>query len=257
MTSNARRHAFIQGSRSRVAVIIPALNEEEAIGLVLRDIPKNVAEQVIVVDNGSTDETARTAESCGATVKFEPQRGYGAGCLTGMRSLDSDIDIVVFLDADHSDYPEEMEALIAPIMERRADLAVGTRTVNDASRKALSWHQRWGNGLATRLIARLFGYRYTDLGPFRAIRRDALDRLRMRDRGFGWTVEMQVKAACSGLRVVEVPVRYRSRIGRSKISGTAWGSLRAGINILYVIAKYSLHYESCRTRALSRSLADG
>lgn len=246
MKSDGERGVF-GARRPRVGVIIPALNEEKAIKLVLRDIPRSIVDEVIVVDNGSTDGTARAAESLRATVQSEPERGYGAACLKGVACLGPEIEIVVFLDADYSDHPDELGTLVRPIAENLADFVLGSRMLRKESRKALTLHQRWGNRLATKLVEWRFGYRFTDLGPFRAIRRDVLDRLRMQDRGFGWTVEMQVKAACVGLRALEVPVRYRSRIGRSKISGTVWGSLRAGVKILHTIAKYALHFEPCRT----------
>jgi glycosyltransferase involved in cell wall biosynthesis len=246
----------LQAGRPRVGVIIPALNEEKAIGLVLRDIPRRIVDQVVVVDNGSTDGTARVAESLGAAVRREPERGYGAACLKGLESLRPDIEIVVFLDGDYSDHPEEIETLVRPIAENLADFVIGSRTLREESRRALSWQQRWGNRLATKLVGWRFGYRFTDLGPFRAIRRDALESLGMRDRGYGWTVEMQVKAACTNLRAEEVPVLYRPRIGRSKISGTFVGALRAGAKILYTIAKYALQHEPCRARTLSRSAAE-
>lgn len=240
MNSDLGGRAGLQGIRPRVGVVIPALNEEKAIGSVLRDIPQGLVDQVIVVDNGSTDATAREALSCGATVKIEPQRGYGAACLTGIRSLAYDIEIVVFLDADYSDHPEQIEELTLPIAQNRADFVIGTRTIQAASRKALSLQQHWGNRLATELISWFFGYRYTDLGPFRAIRRDALKALCMEDRGYGWTVEMQVKAASARMRILEVPVRYRARIGYSKVSGTLRGVVGAGTKILYTIGRYAL-----------------
>jgi glycosyltransferase involved in cell wall biosynthesis len=246
----------LASTRPRVGVIIPALNEEKAIRLVLRDIPRSIVDQVIVVDNGSSDNTAREAESGGAIVKHEPRRGYGAACQTGIKALLPNIDLCVFLDADYSDYPEEIEMLLSPIAENRADFVIGSRTLRADSRKALSWQQRLGNGLATKLIRWRFGYQFTDLGPFRAIRRDALEALSLRDRGYGWTVEMQVKAACAGLRVVEVPVRYRTRIGTSKISGTLLGAMFAGTKILYTIAKYARRYKPCGARMISRPVAE-
>ena len=257
MSVEAGSDAGRGSARPRVGVIIPALNEEKSIGLVLRDIPRGIVDQVVVVDNGSTDGTARVAESLGATVRFEAKRGYGAACLTGIKALGPDIVIVVFLDADYSDHPGEMGMLVRPIAENRADFVIGSRTLREESRKALSWQQRWGNWLATKLMAWRFGYRFTDLGPFRAIRRDALESLCMRDRGYGWTVEMQVKTARAGLRVEEVPVLYRPRIGRSKISGTLSGAVCAGTKILYTIAKHALQYEPCRARMISRPVAGG
>ena len=240
-----------------MGVVIPALNEEKAIRRVLRDIPRTIVDQVVVVDNGSSDNTAREAESCGATVKYEPKRGYGAACQTGIEALTPDIDIVVFLDADYSDHPEEMEMLVSPIAENRADFVIGSRTLSDGSRRALTRQQHWGNRLATVLIRWRFGYQFTDLGPFRAIRRGVLEALSMKDRGYGWTVEMQVKAACAGLRVVEVPVRYRPRIGRSKVSGTFCGAVGAGVKILYTIGRYALKYGPCRQPVISTPTASG
>jgi len=192
-----------------------------------------------VVDNGSTDGTAQVAAEIGAQVVSEPTPGYGRACLAGMAALGSDIDTIVFLDGDHSDYPEEIPMLLAPIERGEADLVIGSRVAR-AQRGSLTLPQRFGNRLACFLIHRLFGVRYTDLGPFRAIRRDALERLKMQDQGFGWTVEMQAKAARHRLRTGEVPVRYRRRIGRSKISGTISGTIRAGTAILSTIGKIAL-----------------
>jgi glycosyltransferase involved in cell wall biosynthesis len=231
-----------------VAVIIPALNEEKSIGLVLRDIPKKTVDWVILVDNGSTDRTAHVAASLGAIVTYQPERGYGAACLAGIKSLPVETDVIVFLDADYSDHPEEIELLIQSILRNQVDFVVGSRTIQSGSRATLTWQQHWGNRLATKLIEWRFGYRFTDLGPFRAIRRDAFEALAMHDRGYGWTVEMQVKAVCACLKVVEVPVRYRPRIGHSKIGGTFSGALCAGAKILYTIAKHALQHEPCPTR---------
>ena len=223
-----------------VGVIIPALNEEQSIGRVLADIPAGLADTVVVVDNGSTDRTAAVAAAAGATVVSESRRGYGQACLTGMAALAAaDVDVVVFLDGDYSDYPEEMGSLVEPIIRGDADFVVGSRVRGERQQGALLPQARFGNALATWLIHLLYGVEYTDLGPFRAIRNEALERLQMADRDFGWTVEMQAKAARRRLRVTEIPVRYRKRIGTSKISGTVKGSILAGYKILSTIARYA------------------
>lgn len=224
-------------------IIIPARNEADGIRLVLKEIPKGLVDTVIVVDNGSTDRTAREAKQAGARVVHEPKPGYGRACLAGLAALDGFADTVVFMDADHSDYPEELSLLIDPIKEGKADLVIGSRSAT-AQAESLTPQQRFGNALACWLMRCLFGTRYTDLGPFRAISRKALGRLQMRDKAFGWTVEMQAKAAIFGLRVVEVPVRYRPRIGRSKISGTLSGTLRAGAAILSTVFALAWKYRS-------------
>lgn len=221
----------------RVAVIIPALNEEASLPLVLTQIPAGLASFVIVVDNGSTDGTAEAALTSGAHVVRETRKGYGAACLRGIRSLPEDANVVVFLDADNSDFPGEMPEVIRPILEGRADLVIGSRVLGEREPGALLPQARFGNLLACFLIRCGFRHRYTDLGPFRAIRRNALESLEMTDRTFGWTVEMQVKAVKRGLRIVEVPVRYRRRVGRSKITGTLSGTVRAGFKILGTIAR--------------------
>lgn len=220
----------------RVAVIIPARNEALALGQVLSEIPSEAVHHIIVVDNGSTDGTAQVAEEIGLWVVSEPTPGYGRACLAGIAALEPDIDTVVFLDGDHSDYPEEIPVLLAPIERGEADVVIGSR-ITHAQRGSLTLPQRVGNRFACFLIDRLFGFRYTDLGPFRAIRRDALARLRMQDLAFGWTAEMQAKAARAGLRIAEVPVRYRPRIGRSKISGTLHGTICAGWAIVTTILR--------------------
>ena len=220
---------------SRIAVVIPALNEEASIGKVLADLPDGVHE-VVVVDNGSTDRTADVARAAGAHVIVESRRGYGAACLTGISTL-SDPDIVVFLDADYSDHPDELSRVVAAILANEADMVIGSRVLGEAEPGSLSPVARFGNALSCALIRVIWGVRYTDLGPFRAIRFDALTRLRMDDRDYGWTVQMQARAARLRMRGVEVPVSYRRRIGRSKISGTVRGVIGAGTKILYTIAK--------------------
>ena len=226
-----------RAARLIVDCVIPALNEAASIGRVLELLPRPLVRRAVVSDNGSVDGTADVARAHGALVVSEPERGYGAACLRGIGALELDPpDVVLFLDGDLSDDPSEAEQLVEPICSGRADLVIGSRTRGVREPGALTPQARFGNWLATRLIRSLYGVRYTDLGPFRAIRWDSLRRLGMRDRAFGWTVEMQVKAARRGVRAEEIPVRYRRRIGRSKISGTVSGSVRAGIAILGVIA---------------------
>lgn len=220
-------------------MVIPVFNEQEAIQNVLSDIPGHLDADVVVVDNGSTDRTVELARRMGARIVHERRRGYGWACLAGIDALKNP-DIVVFLDGDYSDYPEEMTLLVNPIVEGRADLVIGSRVLGNREAGALLPQARFGNWLATWLIRRLFGARFTDLGPFRAIAYPALLRLEMRDRTFGWTVEMQVKAARMKLRFLEVPVSYRRRIGVSKITGTMSGTIRAGWKILYTIFKHRL-----------------
>jgi glycosyltransferase involved in cell wall biosynthesis len=222
-----------------ISVIIPAYNEEHSIGRVLNDLPKEKLKEIIVVNNASTDNTAEVARINGATVVEERRRGYGAACLRGI-SVVSDSDIVVFVDGDYSDYPEELDQLIKPITENRADFVLGSRMIYPESREALLPQARYGNKLATFLIYIFFGYRFTDLGPFRAIRFDSLKQINMVDTDFGWTVEMQIKAIKNNLRIEEIPVHYRKRIGISKITGTISGTFKAGAKIMYTIFKYLL-----------------
>lgn len=221
----------------KISVIIPALNEEASIGSVIGHIPGHLVNEVIVVDNGSVDRTKEVAAAHGARVVQEARRGYGYACLKGIQEA-RDPEIVVFLDGDFSDYPEEIESLIEPIRQNRADLVIGSRTLGNRQPGALPPHAMLGNRLASFLIYLFYGFRYTDLGPFRAIRFSSLQELGMADRNFGWTVEMQMKALQKGLRVMEIPVSYRKRIGTSKISGTMSGSIKAGAKIIWTIFKY-------------------
>lgn len=220
-------------------MIIPALDEELSIGAVVRSIDRALVAQIIVGDNGSIDRTAEIARESGAEVTLVSDRGYGAACAGALTKLDSSIDMVIFMDADGSDDPSEMESLISPIRNGDADLVIGSRVLGTVEKGALTPQQRAGNILATFLISLLFRHRYTDLGPFRAIRRSTLDEMKMKDRRYGWTVEMQIRALQMGARVREVPVTYRRRIGKSKISGTITGVIKAGFWILWTIAKYS------------------
>ena len=224
----------------KVAVIIPARNEQDAIVRVVADIPPQIAADVIVVDNDSGDATARRAAECGARVVHEPRRGYGQACLTGIAAMRPEAEIVVFLDGDYSDFPGEMPRLLEPLQAGRADLVIGSRVLGRREPGAMLPQARWGNALATFLIRRLYGVSYTDLGPFRAIRRETLERIGMADRDFGWTVEMQVKAARLGVPTEEVPVSYRPRLaGTSKVTGTLTGTVRAGWKILSTILRHA------------------
>lgn len=219
---------------------MPALNEEQAIGGVIRALQAEGFARIIVADNGSSDRTREIARAAGATVVDQARRGYGAACLAGIAAVQGTgpDTIVAFIDADGSDDARDLQALIAPLCDDRADLVIGSRTLGAHERGALPRHAQFGNALATWLIRARTGYRYSDLGPMRALRLGTLRQLAMQDLDFGWTVEMQMKAARLRLRVLEVPVRYRRRIGQSKISGTLLGSARAGIKILLTIARH-------------------
>ena len=225
-----------------ISIVIPALNEERSIGLVANDL-KKIARQtrlkieIIVCDNGSTDATAAIAKKAGCTVVPETERGYGAACLRALKEVSPQTQCILFIDADYSDYPEEFPGLITPILHGEADMVIGSRTLAGAVRErgSLTPQQRFGNWLATLLIRLFFRQRYTDLGPFRAVSPKALAQLKMNDRNFGWTVEMQIRAAKLKLRTLEMPVSYRKRIGVSKISGTVKGTIMAGYIILRTI----------------------
>jgi len=229
--------------KNKILVIIPAYNEEDSIGKVIKDIPKDLVNEIVVVNNNSTDKTPTNAESAGATVVNEMRRGYGYACLKGIKYAESlgengRPDIIVFLDGDYSDYPEDIRGLIKPIIENDIDMVIGSRTLGNAEKGALLPQQVFGNWLAITLIKLLYGMKFTDLGPFRAIKFNKLLELNMVDKTYGWTVEMQVKAAKQKFRCTEVPVNYRKRIGVSKIAGTVSGSIKAGYKILWTIFKY-------------------
>ena len=222
-----------------VDVIIPAYNEEKSIAKVIRDIPKWVRE-VVVCNNASTDNTKKNAKDAGATVVDQPTPGYGNACLTGIEYINQKEDtpeIIVFLDGDYSDYPEQMDELIKPIVMLDYDMVIGSRALGDLQKGSMTPQQIFGNWLATNLIKLIYDYEFTDLGPFRAIRWSSLNQLKMQDKDYGWTVEMQVKAAKYKLKCKEVAVDYRKRIGVSKVSGTIKGTILAGHKILWTIFK--------------------
>lgn len=225
-----------------IDVIIPAYNEEKSITKVIHELPKNLVREIIVVNNNSTDATATAARDAGATVLLELQAGYGSACLKGMEHIADKIkppDIVVFIDGDYSDYPGQLPEVIAPILEGKADIVIGSRAKGKSEKGSMTTPQVFGNWLATTLIKILYGASYSDLGPFRAIRYEALLQLKMCDTNYGWTVEMQIKAAKHKMKYAEVPVNYRKRIGVSKVSGTVKGLFGAGFKILYLVFKYT------------------
>jgi len=222
----------------RIAVIIPALDEEAAIGGVVRAVPKDLVQEVIVVDNGSRDRTGEMAQAAGARVVREPTRGYGAACQAGVKAAEG-ADLLVFLDGDGSDDPREIPALLRPIVEGRADLVLGSRTLGRSEEGALTTHQRLGNWFVLLLIRLLYGLRLSDLGPFRVVTASAIRSLEMEHRTYGWPVEMLVKAVKKGYRIVEVPTSCRKRIGRSKVAGTVRGSLLAGFHLVSTALRYA------------------
>ena len=224
-----------------VIVVIPAYNEENAVGKVVQAIPKQWVREIVVVNNNSNDQTPVVAQEAGATVVEQPLQGYGNACLKGLAyvaTLSEPPEVILFLDADYSDYPEEAPLLIAPILDGEVDMVIGSRNLGKREKGAMTPQQIFGNWLATTLIKWMYGVKYTDLGPFRAIRYEALCQIDMQDKTYGWTVEMQVKAAKLGIRAKEVAVSYRNRIGHSKISGTIKGTVLAGYKIITTIIKY-------------------
>ena len=221
----------------RVSVVIPTRNEAQAIGRVLADLPWDLVNEVIVVDNHSADETPEIASRMGARVISEPRRGYGRACLTGLAAASAP-DVVVFLDGDYSDRPAELPLLLAPIAEGRADITIGSRLAGPRTPGALPWHALFGNWLAASLITSLYGVKISDLGPFRAARADALRAVELEETTYGWAVELILKGAIHGFRIVEVPVSYHPRIGKSKISGTFRGTVGAAWFILSLIVRY-------------------
>ena len=230
----------------RVSVIIPTHNEAQAIERVLNDLPSDLTTEVIVVDSNSNDGTPEIAERMGARVVRESRRGYGRACLTGLAAANS-ADVVVFLDGDYSDRPSELPLLLAPIVEGRADITIGSRLHEHCSARALPWHQAFGNRLAARLIKRLYGVKISDLGPFRAARAEVLHELALEEATYGWAVEMILKGALAGFCVIEVPVSYYPRIGKSKISGTLKGTLGAAWFILSLIVRYYFRHRRIPT----------
>lgn len=229
---------------SEVYVIIPAINEETSIAKVINDIPENLVNEVVVIDNGSVDKTIENARNAGATVLTEPIKGYGAACLKGMDHIYAkckDEDVIVFIDGDYSDYPEEMTKISGPVINENYDMVIGSRILGKKSgmteKDSLLPQAEFGNWLSTALIKLFWKYEFTDLGPFRALKVSSLKKMKMEDMNYGWTVEMQIKAAKLKMKCTEVPVSYRKRIGKSKVTGTVSGSVKAGVKILYTIFK--------------------
>ena len=233
----------------RVTVIIPTRNEEQAIGRVLADIPRDLVNEILVVDSCSTDETPAIAARMGARVISEARRGYGQACLTGLANANAP-DVVVFLDGDYSDRPAEFPLLLAPIANGSADIAIGSRLAGARATGALPWHAAFGNWLAATLIRLLYGLKITDLGPFRAARAEVLRSVDLEEKTYGWAVELILKGAIHGFRIVEVPVSYYPRIGKSKISGTVKGTIGAG---WYILSRIVLFYFRRRRRSVAES----
>lgn len=228
-------------NKPNVVVIIPAYNEENSVGKVVQEIPKDITNTIIVVNNNSNDLTRVNAKNAGAIVIDEPTQGYGNACLKGIayaKELATKPDIIVFIDADYSDYPEEIKQLIAPIVNNDYDMVIGSRALGRREKGSMTPQQLFGNWLATTLIKLFYKISYSDLGPFRAIKFDKLIEINMQDKTYGWTVEMQLKAAKLGFKTTEIPVQYRVRIGHSKISGTVKGTIGAGYKIITTIFKY-------------------
>ncbi len=225
-----------------IRVIIPAHNEEQSIGKVIQDIPKDLVKEIIVCNNRSSDQTKYVAKENGATVLNEDQMGYGYACLNGIAYVNQHhpkTDIIVFLDGDYSDYPEQMKEVVAPILNEDYDMVIGSRALGKQEEGSMTFPQRFGNWLSGKLLKLLYNAEFTDLGPFRAIKLDALNKIEMQDKTYGWTVEMQIKAAQHKLKFCEVPVDYKVRIGESKVSGTVKGAFMAGVKILYTLLKYA------------------
>ena len=225
-----------------IRVIIPALNEQNAVGKVIDDLPKTMISEVIVVDNGSSDNTPEVAAKAGATVLKEERKGYGSACLCGIEyinQLTETTEIVVFIDADYSDFPGQLVDIVHPIIKDGYDLVIGSRNLGEKEKGSMTVAQVFGNWLATRLLKLIYGVNFTDLGPFRAIKMESLNAIGMKDVNYGWTVEMQLKVAKNSLKSIEVPINYKNRIGTSKISGTIKGTFLAGYKIIWTILKYA------------------
>lgn len=226
-------------SNHNVVVVIPAFNEEASIALVIKDIPSDIVSHIIVANNNSSDNTRSNAEKAGAIVLDENRKGYGWACLRGIeKAKELGADIIVFLDGDYSDHPEQLSEVINPILHEGIDMVIGSRAIGNKEKGSLTPQQVFGNWLATKLMRIFYRVRYTDLGPFRAIKTTALDKLNMQDKTYGWTIEMQIRAAQHNLKTTEVPVDYRKRIGKSKVSGTVKGTIMAGYKIIFAILKY-------------------
>jgi glycosyltransferase involved in cell wall biosynthesis len=224
---------------TKVFVVIPAFNEEQSIGKVIHDIPNVPRKNITVVNNGSTDSTQKVAEESGATVLSEARKGYGWACLKGCEYVAKmKGETIVFLDGDYSDYPDQLPSVIAPIYEQNMDLVIGSRVLGSREKGSMTIPQSFGNWLSSKLLFLFYGVNYTDLGPFRAIRFESYKSLSMSDKTYGWTIEMQIKAAQKKMNYCEVPVDYKVRIGQSKVSGTIKGAVMAGIKIIFAVFKY-------------------